>query len=407
MLPLIPLVSLAASVVPELIGLFAGQRAGEVATKVAEVVREVTGTDDPQAAAEAIKLDPAKAAELQVRLAEINQRYVELQLADAKSEREAMVATLAQQVADRTRASQTMLEALHEKDWAGRLVGLAPVGVSIVVLVGFFVFTIWLVKSPPTGDQAITLLNVLIGALVAGFTAVINFWLGSSQGSREKDRAVVALQRTQAEQAADTLKEVRAASTAQIDALIKASPATSAALAQPLPGMPSRFDLCVDLVLGKEGGFSNHPEDPGGPTMMGITQATLAAWRGHPVSADDVRTLGRTEALDIYRANYWNAMRCDDLPKGVDLMVFDFGVNAGITRSVRLLQKVAGAEQDGSIGNLTLRAVRASNPAALVEALASGRLDFYRSLDTYPTFGRGWENRVADIRKQALLMVAA
>ncbi len=117
-----------------------------------------------------------------------------------------------------------------------------------------------------------------------------------------------------------------------------------------------------------------------------------------------MRNLERKEALDIYRANYWNAMRCDDLPMGVDPMVFAFGVNAGPKTAVRLLQKCAGAEQDGSIGNLTLRAVRASNPAALVEAHATGRLEHYRGLANYETLGKGWENRVADVRGQALLM---
>ncbi len=405
MLPLIPLISLASSVVPELIGLFGGKRAGEVATKVADVVQTITGTDDPAAAAEAIKTDPAKATELRVRLEEIKQRYVELQIADAKSEREAMIETLKQEVLDRQRASSTMLEALRQQDWAARLVGLTPMIVSAMVLLGFFVFTIWMLTAPPYGDQSVvTLLNVLIGALVAGFTAVINFWLGSSQGSRDKDKAVIALQEAQAE----TISRVQSSSAAQIEAVTKAvrtpEAAPQAAPSGPQPGVPSRFELCAEMVLSKEGGFSDHREDPGGPTMMGITQATLAAWRHAEVTADDVRSLQRKEALDIYRANYWNAMRCDSLPKGVDLMVFDFGVNAGPVRSIKLLQKVAGAEQDGSIGELTLRAVRSSDPVTLIKALSVARMEFYRQLDTFQTFGRGWENRTNDITRQALLM---
>lgn len=405
MLPLIPLISLASSVVPELIGLFGGKRAGEVATKVADVVQTITGTDDPAAAAEAIKTDPAKATELRVRLEEIKQRYVELQIADAKSEREAMIETLKQEVIDRQRASSTMLEALRQQDWAARLVGLTPMIVSAIVLLGFFVFTIWMLKAPPeAGSTVVTLLNVLIGALVAGFTAVINFWLGSSQGSRDKDKAVIALQEAQAE----TISRVQSSSAAQLEAVTKAvrapEAAPQAAPSGPQPGVPSRFELCAEMVLSKEGGFSDHREDPGGPTMMGITQATLAAWRHAEVTADDVRSLQRKEALDIYRANYWNAMRCDSLPKGIDLMVFDFGVNAGPVRSVKLLQKVAGAEQDGSIGELTLRAVRSSDPVTLIKALSIARMEFYRQLDTFQTFGKGWENRTNDITRQALLM---
>jgi len=243
---------------------------------VANVVRTVTGTDDPTAAAEAIKANPAMATELQVKLAAIQQRYVELQLADAKHERETLVAILAKEVEDRTRAATTMLRALEIKDWAGRLVGLAPMGVSAVVLIGFFVFTFWMIQYPPWG-QAETLLNVLVGALVTGFTAMINFWLGSSQGSRDKDRATVELQRAQTLQTTETIKEARAATVeARLQSATAASPA-AAASAEPLRGLPSRFELCTDLVLGKEGGFSDHPADRGGPTMMGITQATLAA----------------------------------------------------------------------------------------------------------------------------------
>lgn len=407
MLPLIPLISLASSVVPELIGLFGGKRAGEVATKVADVVHTITGTDDPQAAAEAIKADPAKATELRVKLEEIKQRYVELQIADAKSEREAMIEALKQEVLDRQRASSTMLEALKLQDWTGKLVGLTPMIISAVVLIGFFVFTIWMLQSPPdAGSTVVTLLNVLIGALVAGFTAVINFWLGSSQGSRDKDKAAVALQEAHTE----TINRVQKSSADQLEAVTKAvRPVVEAAHASgttsgPQPGVPSRFELCADLVLDKEGGFSDHREDPGGPTMLGITQRTLSAWRHTEVTADDVRTLQRKEALDIYRANYWNAMRCDSLPKGIDLMVFDFGVNAGPGTSVKLLQKVAGAEQDGSIGELTLRAVRSHEPVALIKALSVARMEYYRQLKTFATFGAGWENRTNDITRQAMLM---
>ena len=159
----------------------------------------------------------------------------------------------------------------------------------------------------------------------------------------------------------------------------------------PVPGVPSRFELCLDEVLLKEGGFVNDPRDPGGATNMGITLRTLAAWRHADVTAEEVEKLGHDEACDIYRANYWNVMRCDDLPRGVDLFVFDFGVNAGPATSVKLLQKVAGAESDGSIGPLTLRAVASSDSRTLIEALTTARLDHYRNLAGYPTFGKGWE----------------
>ena len=406
MLPLIPLVSLAAGLVPELIGLFGGHRAGEVAGKVADVVRDVTGTTDPAKAAAIIESDPAEAKKLQVRLTEVQQEYLKLQMQDAQNERESLLAMFKAETEDRSRASSTMVSALAIRDWPGKLVAISPAIVSAIVIIGFFVFTVWMVRSPiaPADTQAMALLNVVVGALVAGFTAVINFWLGSSQGSRDKDVTVAALQQAQAAQAAQTVRDVTAAS-----ALVSARSAVAPAQAPsgPIPGVPSRFDLCFAEILEKEGGFSNNPNDPGGPTNLGITQRTLAAWRQAEVTVEDVQKLAREEACEIYRSNYWNVMRCDDLPKGVDLSVFDFGVNAGSAAAVRLLQKVAGAEQDGSVGPLTLRAVRSSEPRTLIEALTSARLDFYRGLATYETFGKGWEKRCAEIRAKALGMCVA
>ena len=406
MLPLIPLISLAAGLVPDLIGLFGGKRAGEVAGKVADVVREITGTTDPAEASALIKANPAEAARLQVRLEEIKQNYVRLQLQDAQDERRSLLETLQAEIVDRARASTAMVSALRSHDWAGRLVAIAPAIVSAAVVVGFFVFTGWMVRQPPPAadPSTLALLNVVVGALVAGFTAVINFWLGSSQGSRDKDQAVAALQQAQSAQVAQAARDVRTASFTAAATAAK-SPATHAG--DPLPGVPSRFELCFVELLEKEGGFSYHPADPGGPTNMGITQATLAAWRHVAVTADDVATMKREEACEIYRANYWNVLRCDDLPRGVDLMVFDFGVNAGPATSARMLQRAAGAEPDGAIGALTLRAVRANDPRMLVEALATARLEFYRKLDTWDSFGKGWERRTQAIRAKALAMAVA
>ena len=402
MLPLIPLISLAAGLVPELIGLFGGRRAGEVAGKVADVVREVTGTADPAKAQAALEANAAQAARLQIRLQEIKQEYVRLQVADAQDERRALLETLRAEVVDRDRASGAMVAALRVRGWAGNLVALVPAIVSAAVVIGFFVFTAWMVRFPPpaTDTSTLALLNVVIGALVAGFTAVINFWLGSSQGSREKDQATAALQQVQAESVA---RAARAASDGMANKpVFAADPARG-----PVPGVPTRFEVCFERLLEKEGGFSDHPDDHGGPTKMGITQRTLASWRNRAVTAQDVERLEREEACEIYRANYWNVMRCDDLPKGVDLVVFDFGVNAGPAASARLLQRAAGAEPDGAIGALTLRAVRQSEPRLLIEAFSAARLAYYRKLDTYPTFGKGWEKRAADIRSAALGMCAA
>ena len=105
---------------------------------------------------------------------------------------------------------------------------------------------------------------------------------------------------------------------------------------------PARFARCVAEVLKHEGGFVNHPRDPGGATNRGITHITLADWRGGPVTAEDVRTMSEAEAREIYRSKYWNAIQGDNLPAGVDLAVFDLAVNSGVGRAARMLQQQLG-----------------------------------------------------------------
>jgi hypothetical protein len=402
MLPLIPLISLAGTLVPELVGLFGGRRAGELAGKVAEAVQQVAGTADPAAAARQVQEDAAKAAALRLRLEEIRVQYQALQVQDAASERQSLLETLRTEAADRARAGSAMSAALLAPGVSASIVAATPAAVSALVLAGFFGFTAWLVRFPPAGGDptTLTLLNVVVGALVAGFTAVVNFWLGSSQGSREKDRTVATLQQAQA--------SAPRAPAAALDALAAAPFAKLAGgKAGPVPGQPSRFDLCLQVVLRQEGGFSNDAADPGGATQMGITEHSLAAWRGRPVTAEEVRDLSAEEAKEIYRAQYWNLMRCEDLPRGIDLMVFDFGVNAGPGTAVRMLQRAVGVKPDGAVGPYTLRAATSAEAAPLIEALAQARLDYYRGLSAFARFGRGWTRRVEDVRRQALLMVGA
>jgi hypothetical protein len=404
MVPLIPLISLAGSLVPELIGLFGGQRAGEVAGRVAEIVQSVAGTDNIEAAAQAIQADTAKAVALKAGLEEIKRDFLQLQLQDRQAERQAVLEARRVELDDRRRASGAMVAALGAEGWTARAVALGPTAVSVLVMLGFFVFTAWLVRDPPrdADPTALTLLNVVVGSLVAGFTAVINFWLGSSQGSRDKDRAVMALQQAQA---TETVRQSRAAADRGFGSPASIPPPTPTA--GPVPGMPSRFDLCLQVVLGKEGGFTDDPADPGGATQMGITEHTLAAWRGRPVTAAEVRALTPEEAKEIYRAQYWNVMRCEDLPRGLDLAIFDFGVNAGPGTAVKTLQRAIGTMPDGAVGPFTLRAARAADARALVGAVSQARLEFYRGLAGFARFGKGWTARVEDVRRQALLMVAA
>jgi lysozyme family protein len=167
---------------------------------------------------------------------------------------------------------------------------------------------------------------------------------------------------------------------------------------------PANFDGCIKVILAAEGGFVNDPRDPGGATNRGITARTLAAWRKQEVTVADVRALGVEEAAAIYRARYWDPLRCGEMPAGVDLMVFDFGVNAGPARSARLLQQAVGAVPDGAIGSATLAKVTAADPRQVIGQLAQARLAYYRALPTFGAFGRGWTSRVADVQQKALRM---
>lgn len=170
----------------------------------------------------------------------------------------------------------------------------------------------------------------------------------------------------------------------------------------------TRFHACVAEVLGHEGGYVYHPRDPGGCTNFGITRATLEAWRRAPVACADVRAMDVAEARAIYRAHYWNAVRGDDLPAGIDLCVFDAAVNSGRRRAAQWLQHVLGVGADGAIGPVTLGALRRVNDRrTLVHRLGDVRLAFLRDLDTWPDFGRGWTNRVRAVRAAALRMVPA
>lgn len=167
----------------------------------------------------------------------------------------------------------------------------------------------------------------------------------------------------------------------------------------------ANFETALAEVLRHEGGYVDHPDDPGGATNLGITHATLAAWRGAAVTREDVRALTRAEAAAIYETRYWNAVRGDDLPGGLDLAVFDFAVNAGPSRAVRTLQAVLGVAVDGRFGPATLGAAVSANAADMIISLCAARLRFLAGLSTFPVFGKGWTRRVREVEAAALRLV--
>lgn len=168
--------------------------------------------------------------------------------------------------------------------------------------------------------------------------------------------------------------------------------------------MKSNFEDCLARVLASEGGFVNHKSDPGGMTNLGCTKATWEEYVGHLVSEADMRALKPDDVAPLYKRKYWDRASCDLLPSGLDYAVFDAAINSGPGRAVKWLQEVAGTPVDGSIGKQTLAAVDAFSPLEIIAQYNDRRLQFLESLPTWPTFGKGWGNRVSHVQSVASLL---
>ena len=170
--------------------------------------------------------------------------------------------------------------------------------------------------------------------------------------------------------------------------------------------MLSNWSNAFALMLKSEGGFVNHPSDPGGMTNLGVTKATWENWVGRASDEAEMRSLTPEKVEPLYKKKYWDAVRADELPVGLDYLMFDFGVNAGPGRAIKVMQSAVGVTPDGGFGPLTLAAVQAIDPVELIEKFSQAKEDFYRSLGTFATFGKGWLNRVADVKVKANSMLA-
>jgi lysozyme family protein len=168
--------------------------------------------------------------------------------------------------------------------------------------------------------------------------------------------------------------------------------------------MKENFDRALRLVLVHEGGFSDHPRDPGGATMKGVTLNTFRRHFGSDKTVDDLRNITQEQLGQVYRSGYWDKCKGDELASGVDYAVFDSAVNSGPGRAARWLQAAVGAKPDGAIGPNTLGQVATHEPPAIIDELCDNRLTFLRGLDTFSTFGRGWTRRVGEVRRHALEM---
>jgi lysozyme family protein len=167
----------------------------------------------------------------------------------------------------------------------------------------------------------------------------------------------------------------------------------------------SRFAICLAETLKWEGEWSNHKDDPGGPTR-GVIQRVYDAYRkGQGLPAQTVRKISDDELHAIYHDNYWRLVRGDELPPGVDLAVFDYGVNSGPSRSIKYLQSVLGVPQDGNMGPVTMQRVAEADPDDIIRDLMQARRGFLRQIKTFRTFGKGWLRRCDGIEKAALAMI--
>lgn len=171
--------------------------------------------------------------------------------------------------------------------------------------------------------------------------------------------------------------------------------------------MKQNLDPALAFVLKYEGGYSDHPSDPGGATNLGITHAVLAEWRGASVSKQDVRELSLAEATQIYRKRYWLPIHGDELPAGIDLAAFDCAVNQGVGRAAQLLQGAASVKVDGQIGPMTMAAIGAAPRQRLLDEFVARRMRAYASLTTlFRTFGLGWSRRLIACHGAALELLS-
>lgn len=171
--------------------------------------------------------------------------------------------------------------------------------------------------------------------------------------------------------------------------------------------MKSNFAKCLPEILRHEGGWADHPSDPGGATMKGITIGTYRQWKGRAVTKAELRAISDEEVAAIYKRNYWDKVRGDDLPAGLDLVAFDAAVNSGPSRGAKWLQTALGVAADGKIGPKTIAAAESADAATAINRALDVRLSFLKGLRTWPTFGKGWGRRVDGVRKVALGMVGS
>lgn len=154
--------------------------------------------------------------------------------------------------------------------------------------------------------------------------------------------------------------------------------------------MNANFEPALGFTLRYEGGWSDHPRDPGGATMKGVTIGVFRAFKGRAVTKTELRNISDADLKAIYRKGYWNAVNADALPGGYDACMFDFAVNSGPSRALKYD-----------------KLVKATDPRARIKELCAKRGAFFRSLSTFDVFGKGWMRRVIALEAFALRLAGA
>ena len=171
--------------------------------------------------------------------------------------------------------------------------------------------------------------------------------------------------------------------------------------------MKQNFEQSLKMLLKHEGNYSFHPDDPGGETMKGVTRAVYEQWVGRQVMDGEMKRLTVADVAPIYKTNYWDRIRGDDLPSGLDFAAFDWAVNSGTGRPAKVIQKYISAKQDGAIGPKTLALVAENDPAKMIQYLYEQRQKFYERLPHFDKFGRGWTRRNQETLKASMEMADA
>jgi len=165
--------------------------------------------------------------------------------------------------------------------------------------------------------------------------------------------------------------------------------------------MSNKFSEALEVILHHEGGYVNHPKDPGGETNLGVTKRVYEDFGGEK----EMKELVKEDVEPIYKKNYWDRVKGNDLPEGLDLCIFDFAVNAGPGRAAKFIQRLVNTTVDGGIGPNTIKCindhVEKYGVSTTIDQYQSARHNYYQGLSTFETFGRGWTRRVDEVTEKA------